>query len=91
MLVSWGHRRKEGWAGEGKQRKGKHKSRFWSELGAQDQMETHECTWQRIKGERVCGWEVLPCSEETFQGAEIPQDSGTCCCKFRASGQWGEA
>lgn len=28
---SWGLRRKEGWAGKGKHRKEKHKTRFWSE------------------------------------------------------------
>jgi len=31
------------------------------ETGVQDPMETYKCKWQRIKGDRVCGWKVLPC------------------------------
>lgn len=45
---------------------------------------------QRINSGKVCGWQVPSCSE-TFCAGEVLLDSGTCCCKTRASGKGREA
>lgn len=52
--------------------------------------ETHKCVWQRTRGDRVDGRQVL-LGSETFHGGKIPLESGTCCFKIGASGKEREA
>jgi hypothetical protein len=60
------------------------KTQILDQTQSMGQKKTDKCKWQRIKGERVCGWKVLP-QLAIFCGGKILPKSGTCCFKVRAS------